>query len=117
MSINCLFCKIINKEITSEVIAENNNVLVIKDISPKAPVHYLIIPKEHTCDIRDLDNISSKDRARELMGDIVLMAQDLSKNKLNNIPFRLISNNGSEVGQSVMHIHFHFLAGKKFLDF
>lgn len=104
---NCIFCKIINKEIPAEIIAENDNVIVIKDIAPKAPLHLLIIPKKHITDISQL-----KPEDRDYAADLLLMATELSKTEKNASSFRLVNNNGASVGQSVFHIHIHFLAGK-----
>jgi len=103
---NCVFCKIINKELPAHFIAENENVIVIKDITPKAPVHFLIIPKKH---IVDVSQLTPQDR--DYAADIVMMAQQLSEADSKQKSFRLVSNNGALVGQSVFHIHFHFLAG------
>ena len=97
------------KEIPSDPIAETDTLLVIKDINPRAPIHYLIIPKKHLKDIRDFSGID-----KELAGDIILMAKNLSK---DSGEFKLVSNNGKSVGQSVFHSHFHFLAGKEMSDF
>lgn len=104
MNKNCIFCKIINKQIPAEIIAQNENVLVIKDIAPKAPVHYLIIPKKHYADITQLP-----DDEKKLAADLLLMAKELST---HHPSFRLVSNNGKAAGQEVFHIHIHFLAGK-----
>ena len=104
---DCLFCKIIKKEIPSKVIAENNHVLVIQDIAPKAPVHYLIIPKKHIVDICKLEDMDAS-----LAWEMIKMARELSKELPGSQAFNLISNNGKDAGQCVFHLHWHFLAGK-----
>ena len=104
---NCIFCKIINNQIPCQKIKETSEIIVIKDISPKAPIHYLIIPKKH---IQDLQSTADSDK--NLLGDILLIAKHLSNDLSDPKSFRLICNNGESVGQSVMHLHFHFLAGK-----
>ncbi|MGB8366748.1 MAG: HIT domain-containing protein [Candidatus Babeliales bacterium] len=109
---DCIFCKIIAKELPAEVITENNDIIVIKDIVPKAPVHYLIIPKKHIADVSSLEKVDIP-----VVGDMLLMAKELAKKLDNPKAFRLIINNGLDAGQSVFHIHYHFLSGKKMLDF
>ena len=103
---NCIFCKIISGTISSSFIAQNDHVIVIKDISPKTPFHFLIIPKKHIADVSCL-TADDKDTAAA----ILLMAQELSQSHESLREFRLVSNNGVTIGQSVFHIHFHFLAG------
>lgn len=102
---NCIFCRIIAKEIPAQIIAENETVLVIKDINPQAPIHYLIIPKKH---VTDIGALTLEDTS--LAGSLLLMAQYIS-----NLPgcdqFKLHSNNGPRAGQVVFHIHIHFCAG------
>lgn len=112
MQDNCIFCKIINKIIPSSLIKENEHIIVIKDLHPKSPVHYLIIPKKHFSDIKDLDNSEIN-----LAGKILLMAKELSQDLSGSKAFRLVSNNGKESGQCVFHFHIHFLAGKQMSDF
>ena len=109
---DCIFCKIIAKELSSKIIAENNDVIVIQDIAPKAPVHYLIIPKKHIADVMALQETDAL-----LVGKLLLMAKELGAKLTGSQAFRLVVNNGSDVGQSVFHLHFHFLSGKKMLDF
>ena len=108
----CIFCRIILGEISSSLVNETKNIIVIKDVNPKAPTHYLIIPKKHIVDLRDF---SQEDK--ELAGDILLMAKELSNNLAHPGDFRLIANNGQSAGQSVLHFHLHFISGKKLSDF
>ncbi|MBT4856070.1 HIT domain-containing protein [bacterium] len=103
----CIFCKVVSGDISSKSVMDTDNVLVLKDIAPKAPIHYLIIPKKHLQDLRSFEDIDSN-----LAGELLLTAQKLSE--LNDgIPFRILINNGHEVGQRVNHVHLHFLAGKE----
>ncbi len=104
----CIFCKIIARQVPSQIVAENDHVLVIKDINPKAPIHYLIIPKKH---INDLSHLEIEDL--ELAGHMLMMAKILSSMLPEPRPFKLVANNGADAGQMVFHSHIHFLAGHK----
>ena len=102
---DCIFCKIVAGDISSKPVKETENIIVLKDIAPKAPIHYLIIPKKHVDDLRSL-----KEEDKALAGELLMTAQQLSE--LNdNTPFRLLTNNGHQAGQRVHHLHMHFLAG------
>ena len=105
---SCIFCDIISGKIPADIIMQNDDLIVIKDIHPKAPVHYLIIPKKHIKNIASLD-----DESDYLMSSIARMAKKIAHEKMDDASFRLICNNGAGAGQSVFHLHCHFLAGKK----
>jgi histidine triad (HIT) family protein len=107
----CIFCKIINKEISSETIYQDDKILAIQDIEPKAPVHLLIIPKKH---IPSINYLRKEDR--ELIGELCLIAQKLAKKyKISGSGYRLVFNIGKDAGQTVDHLHLHLLGGKKLL--
>ncbi len=101
---SCIFCKIISRQIPSSVILENDSVIVIKDIYPKASIHYLVIPKKH---IRDIVDLSEDDSllAWNMLSVIKKLAEDVP-----NKAFNLVVNNGQQAGQMVFHLHWHFLA-------
>ncbi len=103
---NCIFCKIAKKEMPAEIILEKSNIIVIKDIEPKAPVHYLIIPKKHIATINDL-----KEEDKGLVGEMVYLAKKVAEEK-GIKGYKLIFNVGKDGGQVINHIHLHFLAGK-----
>ena len=101
---NCLFCKIINKEVPSDIIYEDEKVIAFKDIHPKAPVHFLIIPKKH---ISSVDHLEIEDKT--LMGELILAAQKIAREK-NLKGYRLQINVGRPAGQIIDHLHLHLLA-------
>lgn len=106
---DCLFCKIVNKEIPAAVVYEDESFMVIRDINPAAPVHLLIIPKEH---IASLKEAAPKDA--EMLGRLQLLAvrmADISGIAGNG--YRLVNNTGEWGGQSVYHLHYHLLGGKQ----
>jgi histidine triad (HIT) family protein len=96
---DCIFCKIINKEISSEIIYED-------DINPQAPYHILIIPKKHIPTILELND-------SEIMKGIFETIKKVSE-KLNLKSFRIVNNVGPDALQSIYHVHFHLLGGRKF---
>lgn len=105
---DCIFCKIINKEVNSNLVFEDDKVVVFDDLHPRAPTHKLIVPKQH---ISDLNGVTA-DNAH-LMGHIILTAKEVAKQLgIAEKGYRLISNCGVEAGQSVFHIHFHLLGGR-----
>lgn len=106
MSDTCIFCNILARKVPAPFVAETDDVFVIKDIHPKAPVHYLIIPKKHVVDIQSLqgDDI-------ELVAKMAAMAQKLSQESAEHKDFKLLINSGYSAGQRVFHLHMHYLAG------
>tara|TARA_Y100001970_G_C13977126_1_gene721216 strand:- start:119 stop:460 length:342 start_codon:yes stop_codon:yes gene_type:complete len=103
-----IFGKIIRKEIPSEIVYEDEDTLAFKDINPQAPIHILIIPKKL---IEMPEDITIEDN--EIVGNLFSAASKIAK-KLNiTNGYRLVMNNGEEAGQTVFHIHLHFLAGRK----
>jgi histidine triad (HIT) family protein len=106
---DCIFCRIIRREIPADVVFEDASVLAFKDIHPQAPVHVLIVPKKHLARVTDF-----KPEDFGLFGDIHRVARDLAA-KLGVLEsgFRLVVNNGANAGQAVDHVHYHLLAGRK----
>ena len=102
---NCLFCKIIDKEVPSDIIYEDEKVIAFKDIHPKAPVHLLIVPKKH---IPSVDHLEIEDKT--LMGELILAAQKIAREKKLK-GYRLQINVGRPAGQIIDHLHLHLLAG------
>ena len=105
----CLFCKIINKEIPAEIVYEDDQVLAFKDINPKAPTHILLIPKKH---IDSLLNLAKADLAviSGLMKGISTIATQAG---IAEDGFRLVVNQGDFAGQAVAHVHLHILGGRR----
>ncbi len=104
---DCLFCKIISGELSSQKVYEDERVLAFKDLNPIAPVHILIVPKQHISSADELNESNS-----EIVGYIFLVASKIAK-ELNLNGYRLINNCGKDGGQSVNHLHFHLLGGKE----
>lgn len=103
----CLFCQIVNKQRHADVIYEDRNFVVFKNIRPVAPVHLLIIPKRH---IPSVQHLQAKDR--ELIGELFLLAAKLAKKQgRDKKGYKLVFNVGKGGGQMVKHLHLHFLAG------
>ncbi|MFD1260903.1 histidine triad nucleotide-binding protein [Entomomonas asaccharolytica] len=107
---DCLFCKIIKGDIPSKLIYEDEQVYAFHDIDPKAPVHFLVIPKKH---IATLDDLQEEDK--EVAGHILLTAQRLAKKLACEEGFRVVMNCNELGGQTVYHIHMHVL-GQRQLD-
>ncbi|MBM4175547.1 MAG: histidine triad nucleotide-binding protein [Ignavibacteria bacterium] len=104
----CIFCKIIQHDIPSTVVFENDNLIGFNDINPVAPHHVLFVPKNHIEKMDDLTPIN-----HSIIGELVFHAKEYAK-KLNLIEngYRLVFNNGKDAGQAVFHIHLHLIGGR-----
>ena len=106
---DCIFCKIINKEIPSNIVYEDEEILAFKDIAPQAPIHIVVIPKKH---IEKITQIQKEDEV--LIGKIYSVINQIAKEQgIAEEGFRVIINCGENGGQEVKHIHFHLLGGTK----
>ncbi len=102
----CLFCKIVKKEIPSNIILENENFIAFHDINPKAPVHILAIPKLHVQSFNDV--------TPQIMAGMTSFIQEIvSTVNIDKSGYRVITNIGENGGQEVEHLHFHILGGAK----
>ena len=102
-----LFTKIINREIPAEIVYEDDDCLCFQDVNPKAPLHYLLVPKKH---IRRLIDAETDDQV--LLGHLMLKAGEIAAEAGFGDAFRLVINNGPGAGQSVFHLHIHIMAGR-----
>ena len=106
---NCIFCKIRDKQIPSSQVYSDEQVIVFKDINPKAPVHLLIVPREHVASLNELEQ-----QHADLIAHIILLLPKLAKEQGLDEGFRTVINTGAGGGQIVFHLHIHLLGGKTF---
>ena len=106
---DCIFCKIANKQIPSDVVFENDTVFAFRDINPKAPVHVLIVPKTHISSALEIDNTNAA-----LVGEIFIAAAQIAKNEgVAESGYRIITNVGKHGCQTVEHLHYHLIGGRQ----
>ncbi len=104
----CIFCKIVNGEIPAKVVYEDDTVMAFHDINPQAPIHILIIPKEHIPTVNDIE-----EKHRDLIGHIFLVAKKIAKDLgVAESGYRILVNCNRDGGQEIYHLHFHLFAGK-----
>ncbi len=104
----CVFCKIVKGELPAKVVYEDDLVMAFHDINPQAPVHILVIPKEHIPTVNDLE-----ERHKELIGHIFLVIKRIAKELgIDENGYRVLVNCNRDGGQEIYHIHFHLLGGK-----
>jgi diadenosine tetraphosphate (Ap4A) HIT family hydrolase len=107
---DCIFCKIANHEIESEIAYEDDQIICFHDLSPQAPVHVLVIPKKH---IESLDDVTEEDK--ELLAHILYKIHGIAADLGLDTGYRVVSNNGEDAFQTVKHLHFHILGKRKLL--
>jgi len=106
---DCLFCKIIDSEIPGDIVYENDRVLAFNDINPIAPVHILVIPKEHIATLNDLE-----EKHTQTMGELFLAAKQIASEKgISESGYRTVFNCNKDAQQTVFHIHLHLIAGRQ----
>ncbi|MHB8231759.1 MAG: histidine triad nucleotide-binding protein [bacterium] len=109
---DCIFCKIVNKKIPVDIIKETDNFVVIKDINPVAPVHLLIISKKHYSNLLDIEDGNEKETGgNEVFGLLRNLAEEFNA---EDAGFRTVINTKEDGGQTVNHLHIHFMAGRRF---
>ena len=106
---DCLFCKIIDGEIPGDIVYENDSVLAFNDINPIAPVHILVIPKEHIATLNDLE-----EKHTQTLGELFLAAKQIASEKgISESGYRTVFNCNKDAQQTVFHIHLHLIAGRQ----
>ena len=106
---DCIFCKIANREIPSNIVYESDEIIAFRDVNPVAPVHILVIPKKHFNSVLDL-NVEDE----VLVGKIYTVINKIAKQEgIDKTGFRIVVNCGEDGGQEVKHLHFHIIGGKK----
>lgn len=109
MGTDCLFCKIVNRELPADIVFEDDELIAFNDISPQAPTHMLIIPKKHISTVNELTEAEI-----DLPGKLVLRARTIASEKgIAETGYRLIMNCNEQGGQTVFHVHMHLLGGRQ----
>ena len=104
----CLFCQIASKEIEAKLLYEDSKVVAFEDIDPQAPVHFLVIPREHIASLNEL-----QEKHAELIGKMVRVAKNIAAEKnVDDSGYRVVLNCNKDGGQSVFHVHLHCLGGR-----
>jgi histidine triad (HIT) family protein len=106
---DCIFCKIINKEIPASIVYEDERMIAFDDINPQAPVHVLLIPKEHFPSLNEIP-----EDKKDVLSHLLLKAREIAREKeIGERGYRIVLNTARESGQDVLHIHFHLLGGRQ----
>ena len=105
---DCLFCRIVHRQVMTEIVAEGDGLIAVKDINPQAPIHLLIMPTEHIPTLAD-----ATDTHTALLGQALQFANRLARqHELTSSGYRVVINSGAQAGQSVFHLHVHLLGGR-----
>ena len=105
---DCLFCKIVRKMISAEIVYEDDRTLAFDDINPQAPVHTLVIPKSHVAAVQDFRHEDA-----DLLAHLLVTCTNVAKQKgLAESGYRIVTNTGRDAGQTVFHLHLHVLGGR-----
>ncbi|MBN4069260.1 histidine triad nucleotide-binding protein [Beggiatoa alba] len=105
---DCLFCKLINGDIPTDIVYQDDDVFAFRDVNPQAPIHILVIPKQHIATINDTD-----ESHQAVLGKLVLTAKKIAKEQgIADNGYRLVVNCNQDGGQTVFHIHLHLLGGR-----
>jgi len=108
---DCIFCRIIDRKLPAKIVHEDEHAVVIEDIHPQAPVHLLVLPRQH---LGSLKEAGGEDEA--LLGHLLLVAAKLARERgLESTGYRTVINNGAGAGQSVFHLHLHVMGGRPLL--
>ena len=106
MSSDCLFCRIIRREIPATIVREDEHTLAFRDIDPRAPTHVLVIPKTHVASLNEATDAA-------MLGRLLLAAAEIAKSEgIETSGYRTVINTGAEAGQTVHHVHLHLLGGR-----
>jgi histidine triad (HIT) family protein len=107
VSSDCLFCRIVKKEIPATIVAENGHCVAFRDINPQAPTHVLVIPRQHIVSLNEVKDAT-------LLGQMQLLAVQIAKTEgIADRGYRVVINTNADAGQTVAHIHLHLLGGRR----
>lgn len=106
---DCIFCKIINKEIPASMVFEDEKMIAFNDINPQAPIHILLIPREHFTSLNDIP-----EEKKSILSHLLLKARQIAQEKgIAEKGYRIVLNTAKDSGQEVFHIHLHLLGGRR----
>jgi len=106
---DCIFCKIINREISASIVFEDERMIAFNDINPQSPIHVLLIPREHFASLKEIP-----DEKKDILSHLLLKARQIAQEKgIAKKGYRIVLNTERDSGQEVFHIHFHLLGGRR----